>query len=109
MVGYIPDMIFDKELDYLSEIGADKVTLGSNSVSVQLGFLREGGGIGIAHDFALPFAPNLRKVLADRISLTRTFYLVRHAGDARIERMSRVAEMVLGGLKAEVARLEALT
>ena len=44
MVGYIPDMIFDKELDYLSEIGADKVTLGSNSVSVQLGFLREGGG-----------------------------------------------------------------
>lgn len=109
VVGYIPDMIFDKELDYLSEIGADKVTLGSNSVSVQLGFLREGGGIGIAHDFALPFAPNLRKVLADRITLTRTFYLVRHAGDARIERMSRVAEMVLGGLKAEVARLEALT
>ena len=109
IVGYIPDMIFDKELDYLSEIGADRVTLGSNSVSVQLGMLREGGGLGIAHDFALPFARNLRKVLTDEVSLTRSFYLVRHAGDARIERMSRVADMLMSGLKAEVARLEGLT
>ncbi len=109
VVGYIPDMIFDKELDYLSETGADRVTLGSNSVSVQLGFLREGGGLGIAHDFALPFAPNLTKILTDFISLTRTFYLVRHAGDARIERMARVGELLLSGLRAEVARLEALT
>lgn len=109
IVGYIPDMIFDKELDYLSEIGADTVTLASNSVSVQLGMLREGGGLGIAHDFALPFARNLRKVLTDEVSLTRSFYLVRHAGDARIERMSRVAEMLMSGLKAEVARLESLT
>nr|WP_255553615.1 LysR family transcriptional regulator [Maritimibacter sp. DP1N21-5] len=109
VVGYIPDMIFDKELDYLSELSAERITLASNSVSVQLGFLREGAGLGIAHDFALPFAPNLRKILTDRISLTRTFYLVRHAGDARIERMARVGELLLGGLRAEVARLEALT
>lgn len=107
VVGYIPDMIFDKELDYLSEIGAEKVTLASNSVSVQLGFLRERGGLGIAHDFAMPFAPNLRRVLPEEISLTRSFYLVRHAGDARIERMSRIAEMLMSGLRAEVARLEA--
>ena len=69
----------------------------------------EGGGLGIAHDFALPFARNLRKVLTDEVSLTRSFYLVRHAGDARIERMSRVADMLMSGLKAEVARLEGLT
>ena len=36
MVGYIPDMIFDKELDYLAQIGAEAVPLASNSVSVQL-------------------------------------------------------------------------
>ncbi len=109
VVGYIPDMIFDKELDYLSETGAEKVTLASNSVAVQLGFLRESGGVGIAHDFALPFAPNLTRLLTDSLSLTRTFYLVRHAGDARIERMTRVAEMLLAGVKEEVARLEALS
>ncbi|MBD3763889.1 MAG: LysR family transcriptional regulator, partial [Rhodobacterales bacterium] len=40
MIGYIPDMIFDKELDYLAEIGAPPVRLASNSVSVQLNWLR---------------------------------------------------------------------
>ncbi len=109
VVGYIPDMIFDKELDYLAEIGADHVTLGSNSVPVQLNMLRQGAGLGIVHDFALPFAPGLRKILPDAISLTRTFYLLRHAGDARIERLARVSEMVLDGVRSEVARLEART
>ncbi len=42
VVGYIPDMIFDKELDYLAEIGAPDVPLASNSVSVQLNWLRQG-------------------------------------------------------------------
>ena len=36
LVGYIPDMIFDKELDYLGALGANGVPLASNSVSVQL-------------------------------------------------------------------------
>jgi len=109
IVGYIPDMIFDKELDYQAEVGAKGVTLASNSVSVQLGFLRQGGGLGITHDFALPFAPELQKVLEDQISLTRSFYLIRHAGDAQVERLSRVAEALARGLRAEVARLEAMT
>lgn len=109
VVGYIPDMIFDKELDYLDAIGAERVTLGSNSVPVQLGFLRQGAGVGIAHDFALPFAPELVKLLPERVALTRSFYLVRHAGDARSERVRRVAEMLRTGIATEVARLEAFT
>ena len=36
IVGYIPDMIFDKELDYLADLGLDRVGLASNSVSVQV-------------------------------------------------------------------------
>ena len=32
IVGYIPDMIFDKELDYLSQLGVDHAALASNSV-----------------------------------------------------------------------------
>jgi hypothetical protein len=76
---------------------------------VQLGFLRQEGGIGIAHDFALPYAPVLRKVLAGSLSLTRSFFLIRHADDARVERLNRVADMLARGIRAEVARLEALT
>ena len=81
--------------------------MASNSVSVQLQMLRAGGGIGIAHDFALPFAPELRRVLVDDLSLKRSFYLVRHAADKQSERLNRFAKELIGGLKGEVARLEA--
>jgi hypothetical protein len=37
-------MIFDKELDYLAEIGAEAVPLASNSVSVQFNWVRAGAG-----------------------------------------------------------------
>ena len=70
VIGYIPDMIFDKELDYLSETGLSSVQLASNSASVQLMLMRAGGGVGIAHDFAMPFAPELRPVLREAVSLT---------------------------------------
>ncbi|MBC2835617.1 LysR family transcriptional regulator [Paragemmobacter straminiformis] len=106
LIGYIPDMIFDKELDYLSEIGAGQVPLASNSVSVQLNWLRCGAGVGIVHDFALPAAPELVRVIPDRISLTRAFWLIRHADDGRVERLNRFADLLASGIRAEMARLE---
>ena len=105
IVGYIPDMIFDKELDYLGEIGARRVALASNSVAVQVQMLRH-GGVGFVHDFALHAAPELHRVLMDQISLTRTLYLVRHKSDRQSERLSRFADALSAGMKAEVARLE---
>ena len=107
MVGYIPDMIFDKELDYLGETGVERVTLGSNSVAVQIHWIRNGGGVGIVHDFALPWFRGVTKILPDQLSLTRSFYLVRHADDRRLERLNRFAEALTEGVRAEVARLEA--
>jgi DNA-binding transcriptional LysR family regulator len=107
-VGYIPDLIFDKELDYLAEIGAPPVTFASNSVSVQLNFLRQGAGIGVVHDFALPAAPELVRVLPDRISLTRSFWLIRHADDARVARLNRFAESLVRECRSEISRLESI-
>lgn len=108
MIGYIADMIFDTELDYLAETGVQTAMLTSNSVSVQLQAIRAGAGVGIVHDFALPFAPGLRPVLTDRLSLTRAFWLVRHADDQRSARMNRLAQALTIGLRGEVARLQAL-
>ncbi|WP_312524914.1 LysR family transcriptional regulator [Paracoccus sp. (in: a-proteobacteria)] len=107
MIGYIADMIHDPELDYLTETGADTAALSSNSVSVQLQAIRAGGGLGIVHDFAIPFAPGVRPVLADQISLTRNFWLIRHADDRHSARMTLLAEALAQGLRAEVLRLEA--
>lgn len=107
MIGYIPDMIFDKELDYLSEIGAAAAPLTSNSVSVQLNWLRHGAGVGVVHDFALPAAPELVKVLDAQIHLTRAFWLIRHEGDGRVERLNRFATLLAQEIRAEMTRLEA--
>jgi len=107
MIGYIPDMIFDAELDYLSALGVARVPVASNSVSVQLHMARSGAGMAVVHDFALPFAPELVRLLPEAVALTRTFWLVTHAGprDARLE---RVARLLRTGLRAELARLEGL-
>ena len=62
VAGYIADMIFDKELDYLDQLGGAKVQFASNSFSVQFNFVRQGFGIGILHDFAVPIWPGLRRI-----------------------------------------------
>lgn len=108
MVGYIADMIFDKELDYLSECNVERVSLASNSVSVQFNWIRQAGGIGIVHDFAIPSTTGIRKVLEDKLSLRRSFYMIRHSDDRRLERLNLLAQQLSDGLRAEVARLEAM-
>ncbi|WP_187429661.1 HTH-type transcriptional regulator GltR [Roseobacter fucihabitans] len=108
LVGYIPDMIFDRELDYLGDLGITRVPLASNSVSVQINWIRQGGGVGVAHDFSIPAMPGVRRILIDQISLTRAFYLIRHTDDQRNPRLSRFAQALSTGLRAEVARLEGL-
>ncbi|WBU52559.1 LysR family transcriptional regulator [Paracoccus sp. SCSIO 75233] len=110
LIGYIPDMIFDQELDYLAPLlertGAEPARLTSNSVSVQMQAIRGGAGIGIVHDFAIPFTPGVVPLLAGEFSLTRAFWLIRHADDRRSERLNRLAEALAHSLRAEVKRLE---
>ncbi len=103
VVGYIPDMIFDRELDYLAEIGLEHVGLASNSVPVQIGWLRAGAGIGVMHDFALPDAPDLTPILRDQYSLRRTFWLIRHADDVRVTRLNRFAVALTDAMRAEIS------
>ena len=107
VVGYIPDMIFDAELDYLADVDVGRVQLASNSVAVQLNWLRAGGGIGIVHDFALPAAPNVERILVDTFSLKRAFYLIRHEADREDARLSRIAAELADGLRREVTKMEA--
>jgi DNA-binding transcriptional LysR family regulator len=109
LIGYIPDMIFDKELDYLSDLGAESAVLASNSVSVQFNWVRAGAGVAIVHDFAIPSAPEVTKLMQDAFSLTRSFWLIRHQDDRRSGRLNRFAEALTHGLRREVMRLEALT
>ena len=107
VIGYIPDMIFDKELDYMADLGLSRVALASNSAAVQFNLLRQGAGIGIVHDFALPSDPSMRRVLPQAFALTRSFYLVRHDDDRRLERMNRLAIMLVNEMRGQTRALEA--
>ncbi len=107
LIGYIPDMIFDRELDYLADLGIDRVQLASNSVAVQRHLVSQSTALAIVHDFIMSFDRRLEKVLPDQISLTRSFFLVRHQGDQRSERLNRLAALLSEGIREEVARLEA--
>ncbi|MCV6593039.1 MAG: LysR family transcriptional regulator [Silicimonas sp.] len=103
VIGYIPDMIFDRELDYLAELGLETVDFASNLVAVQLGFLRAGAGIGVVHDFALDAAPELELILPQEIELKRAFWLIRHGDDARVERLNRFAEALTRSMRRALA------
>jgi hypothetical protein len=47
-------------------------------------------------------------VLTDQLSLKRSFYMIRPSEDRRLERLNTLAQQISEGLRAEVARLEAL-
>ncbi len=106
IVGYVPDMIFDRELDYLGGIGVDRVDLASSAVAVQARWIAQGAGVGIVHDFTLPHSPGVVRLLPDEVSLTRTFWLLRPAGDVRAARLDSVARALVAGLRAEIACAE---
>ena len=103
IIGYIPDMIFDSELDYLAELGVSDISFASNSVPVQIGWLKSGAGVGVVHEFALADVPELVPVLADEFRLTRAFWLIRHADDARVTRLNRFAEALTEAMRQEIA------
>ena len=59
MIGYIPDRIIDRELDYLDDICVDRRAFASNSDFVQLWQDSPGPRVRIAYDFTLSFHPGL--------------------------------------------------
>lgn len=103
-IGYISDMIFDKELDYYALLGREaEPALTSNSLIMQLRWCLSGVGICILPDFVARAHPELRVVLPQEIRLTRAFYLVRHLDDARVARINRMAEVVVDRMRDALA------
>ena len=108
MVGYIPDIIFDSSLDYSSEITPNRTpNLSSNSVSVQMQIMRHQGGVSLTHDFVLANFKNFKRILCDEISMTRSFYLVRHKDDLASEQLNLISDIFANGIKSEIKNLEA--
>lgn len=103
-IGYISDMIFDKELDYYAMLGREiEPALTSNSLIMQLRWCLKGCGVCILPDFVAGEHPELAPVLDEDIRLIRSFYLVRHQDDARVARINRMAEVIVAHMRAALA------
>ena len=103
-IGYISDMIFDRELDYYALLGREtEPALTSNSLLLQLRWCRQGFGMCILPEFVARAHPELTVLLPDDVRLTRAFYLVRHEDDARVARINHIAEVVVDGMRAALA------
>jgi len=102
-IGYISDMIFDKELDYYALLGREsEPSLTSNSLIMQLRWCLKGAGVCILPEFVAREHADLKVVLPDEIGLGRAFYLVRHQDDARVARINRMAEVIVAWMRAQL-------
>ncbi len=103
-IGYVPEFIYDKELDYIPLVAPDiKPHLTSTSVHVQLEATLADGGVCILHDFMARHFPELEKVLPDQVSFTRSFWFIVHEDYARLERIRVVGEAVVEHIRRRLA------
>ena len=95
-IGYVPEFIYDKELDYIPLISpAIKPHLTSTSVHVQLAATLADGGLCVLHDFMAAQYPQLVKVLPGEVSFTRSFWFIVHEDYARLERVRAVSDAIV--------------
>jgi len=102
-IAYVPDLIFDKELDYVPLISPTfQPSLTSTSVHVQLEATLNGAGVCILHDFMAERHPSLVKVLPQQISFTRSFWCVVYEDYAMLERIRVCAAAIVDHMRTRL-------
>jgi len=105
-IGYVADMIFDKELDYIPIVDPSfHPHLTSTSVHVQLRAALNGAGVGILPDFMTISHDSLVKVLPGEISFSRSFWFVVHEDYAQLERIRVCAAALIKGMRAALKKV----
>ena len=96
IVGYIDDLIFTPELDYLDEVAKGlRAQVQSSSVVAQMNAVAAGAGIGVIHHFMAEGDPRLVPVLAEEVSLTRSFWLLVHADLKDVARVRAIVDFLV--------------
>ena len=106
VVGYIDDLIFTPELDYLDEVAKGlRAHIQSSSVLAQMNAVAAGAGIGVIHHFMAVDEPRLVPVLPESVSITRSFWLLVHADLKDVARVRAVVDFIVRESKANRALL----
>jgi DNA-binding transcriptional LysR family regulator len=103
-IGYVPEFIYDKELDYIPLVGPGiKPHLTSTSVHVQLAATLADGGLCILHDFMAARHDSLVKVLPQSVRFTRSFWLVVQEDYARLGRIRTVSDVLTASIRQKLS------
>lgn len=93
LVGYVPEFIFSPELDYLDEVEAGlEASLRATSINMQHRMIAEGSGIGVLPDFIARRDASLVPIMAERVEIMRSFWLVTHGDLKKLPRIAAVAQ-----------------
>jgi DNA-binding transcriptional LysR family regulator len=95
LIGYIEDLIFTPELDYLPLIEKDlKANFASTNLIAQLNATRAGAGVCVLPYFVSAGIPDLVPVLPSEIRIVRTFWLITHADLAPMLRIRVTSDFI---------------
>lgn len=94
-VGYIEELLFTPELDYLPQV-SPKISARFRSANLiaQLNATLAGFGIAVLPHFMASEHPTLLPVLPDDVSITRTFFMLMHADSKDLARIRAVADYI---------------
>lgn len=92
LVGYIPDLLYDQELNYLNEFHTGlSATVRSSSINAQARIIASGGGIGVLPCFIGDQEKRLVRVLPER-RITRSLHIVTHREGRSMSRIRFVTD-----------------
>lgn len=95
-VGYIGELLYSAELDYLPELGFPvRPAFESSSIMAQKRAIECGFGVGILPHFLAAATPDLLPVLPDQLSLDRNFWLVVHPEVVNLIRVRTVIDHIV--------------
>jgi len=105
IIGYIDDLIFTPELDYLPQISKSlHPKLTSTSLVAQMVATRAGAGICVLPTFMAANEPDLLPVLPEKVQLTRSFWLIVHSDMRKLARIKTVSDFIASEIRSQRER-----
>lgn len=104
IIGYIDDLIFTPELDYLDEVSKGlRAQLQSSNLLAQMQMVAAGCGIAVLPAFMAAGRDDLVPVLPAEVSIQRSFWMVVHADLKDVARIRTTVDFIVKETKAAKA------
>jgi DNA-binding transcriptional LysR family regulator len=101
LVGYVPDLIYARELDYVPLIAKDhEPWITSSNLVAQVNMTLAGAGLCILPRFMALEDPRLVRVLEEDVRLIRSFWLIVHADLRDLARVRYCSEFLTEEVRA---------